>query len=244
MQCELTKFVIAAPLETKDANTVASTLVNEFILKYGHFKVLKTDQGTEFTNKVMQEICKLLEIKQTFSTPYHHQTMGVVERNHRVLNEYILSFAEDLEWDKWIPYYAFAYNTTPHVDTNYTPYELVFGKLPYLPFDLINNNDRVYNLDNYANELKIRLKTAISRARDLIDKSKKKRVEKHINTNPIDIKTGDLVLLRNEDRKKLQKPYKGPYPVIERKGVNSLIDINGTNKLVHNDRLKRYNVKN
>lgn len=39
---------------------------------------------------------------------------------------------------------------------NYTPHELIFGKLPYLPNDNKMANDNNYNLDEYANELQAR----------------------------------------------------------------------------------------
>lgn len=120
MQCELTKYVIAHPIETKDARSIAKTLVEQFILKYGCFKILKSDRGTEFNNELLKEVCNLLNINQKFSAPYHHQSIGSIERNHRVLNEYLLKFVDDYEWDKWIPYYTFAYNTTPHVNSNYS----------------------------------------------------------------------------------------------------------------------------
>ena len=129
LQCELTKYVIAQPIETKEAKNIAKVLIENCILKYGTFKILKSDRGTEFANELMSELTKLLQIEQKFSAPYHHQTIGPLERNQRVLNEYLLSFTENDEWDKWVQYFTFAYNTTPHVDTGYTPFELVFGKL-------------------------------------------------------------------------------------------------------------------
>ena len=102
----------------------------------------------------MEQICKLLNIKQIFSTPYHHETIGALERNHRVLNEYMLLFAENNDWHKWVPFYMFAYNVTPHVDTRFTTYELIFGKFAYLLTDLINDNEPIHDIENYSNEMK------------------------------------------------------------------------------------------
>ena len=41
MKCNLTKYIVAYPIETKDAKTIAKTLVEQFVLKYGCFKTLK-----------------------------------------------------------------------------------------------------------------------------------------------------------------------------------------------------------
>ena len=51
-----------------------------------------------------------------------------------------------------------AYNTTPHVDTGYSPFELVCGKLIKLPSDQFQNSKPMYKLDNYANEFKARMR--------------------------------------------------------------------------------------
>lgn len=242
IQCDLTKYIVAYPMETKDARTVAKTLVENFILIYGNFKILKSDKGTEFTNQLMSEMCGLLRIKQIFSAPYHHETLGSLERNHRVLNEFLLNFSKNDEWDSWIPYFTFAYNTTPHIDTNYSPYELVFGKLPYLPNDQLNSQKPFYNSEDYVTELKHRLKFSLEKAKELLEKSKIKRILKENKTNPIQLMVGDLVLLRVIDRKKNQAPYKGPYKIISREGVNSKLEINGQIKKYHNNMLKKWNL--
>ena len=72
----------------------------------------------------MNNVCTLLNIKQIFSSPYHHETIGALESNHRTLNEFLLSFVNGNERDKWISYFTFA---STHVDTSYSPYELVYG---------------------------------------------------------------------------------------------------------------------
>lgn len=242
IQCDLTKYIVACPMETKDAKTVATTLVNKFILVYGTFKILKSDKGTEFTNQLLSEICKLLEIKQTFSTPYHHETLGSIERNHRVLNEFLLNYSKDNDWHTWIPFFAFAYNTTPHVETGYSPYELVFGKLPYLPNDEVKNNAPIYNEEDYVKELKHRLNYSLSKAKDFLEKSKIKRTSLQGNTNPLNLEIGDKVLLKVMNRRKNQPPYQGPYTIIKRNGVNSSISIDGKLKEYHNNMLKKWNI--
>lgn len=97
---------------------MARALVDIFILIYGNFIQLQSDQGTEFNNEVFEQISKLLEIKQTFATAYHPQTMGALERNHKCLNEYLRSFtnAHHSDWDDWTKFYAFSYYTTPNTN--------------------------------------------------------------------------------------------------------------------------------
>lgn len=39
-----------------------------------------TDQGSAFMSRLNKELCKLLEIKQLKTSPYHTQTDGCLER--------------------------------------------------------------------------------------------------------------------------------------------------------------------
>lgn len=55
-------------------------------------KQMLTDLGTEYRNEVMKELCELMKIDHEFSTAYRHQILGSIERNHRVLNEYVRAY--------------------------------------------------------------------------------------------------------------------------------------------------------
>ena len=89
LQCELSKFVEAFPLKSKDAVTVAKTFVENFILRYGIPDEIATDRGTEFINSTMREVCKLLNINQLQSTAYHHESIGALENLHKLLGSYL-----------------------------------------------------------------------------------------------------------------------------------------------------------
>lgn len=76
LQCELTKFVEAYPLQNKETVTVARAFVNNFILRFGIPKQIATDKGTEFMSSTMTEVCTLLRIEKLNSTSYHHESIG------------------------------------------------------------------------------------------------------------------------------------------------------------------------
>lgn len=244
IQCNLTKYIVLAPVPTKEASVMARALVENFILIYGNFLQLNSDQGTEFNNDVFEQICKLLEIKQTFATAYHPQTIGALERNHRCLNEYLRSFTNthNSDWDDWTKFFAFSYNTTPNIEHGYTPYELVFGRKATLPHDLQDNQSMinpVYNPDQYYQELRYKLQTSNSNARNklIFQKEKRKNVCNQ-NINKIDLNIGDLVYLTNENRKKLDPFYIGPFTVTKIADPNCTVKHNNTHKetIVHKNR--------
>ena len=206
---------------------------------------MKSDQGTEYKNEILDQICKLLQIKQNFATAYHPQTMGSLERNHRCLNEYLRSFASEhhADWDDWIQFYAFNYHSTPHTDHGYTPYELVFGvkpitpNLPCLKTGII---DPIYNFDLYSKELKYKLQTTYKIAAERLLHQKLLRKQILDSTaNPLNIVTGDKVYLKIENRHKLDSMYNGPYTVKSISNPNCEITNIQTNQTftVHKNRL-------
>ena len=243
IQCDLTKYIVIIPIQNKEANTIAKALVENFILTYGHFLEMRSDQGTEYKNEILEQVCKLLQIRQNFSTPYHPESIGSLERNHRCLNEYLRIFTNEhqSDWDNWIQYYQFSYNTTPHSDHNFTPFELIFGRKANLPQDIITgNNEPIYNFEQYKNELQYKLRKSHEITKQKLIEQKIER-KKHFdnNINPIAILVNDLVYLKNENRKKLDSFYTGPYqitlinePNCEIKHVNS-----GKTITVHKNRI-------
>ena len=40
---------------------------------------------------------------------------------------------DQTDWDKWIPYATFVFNTTPHSGTGHAPFELLFGRKANIP---------------------------------------------------------------------------------------------------------------
>jgi len=204
--------------------------------------------GTEYKNNVIQDMCKYMKIENLTSTAYHHQTLGIIERSHRTFNEYIRSYisADKTDWDVWIQYFTYCFNTTPSVMHNYCPYELVFGRLPR-QFANFNKTDRIeplYNIEDYSKEIKFRLEIAYKRARLLLEKAKSYRKQLYDKkTSDFQLKIGDKVILRNESGHKLDPVYIGPYTVetIEDRDNIVIRDTKQKKQKVHKDRLKIYN---
>lgn len=247
MQCDLTKYVVIVPTTDKEANTIAQALVNGFILTYGPMNKIKSDLGTEYKNQIFTEICNILKIKQLFATAAHPETIGALERNHKCLNEYLRCFVNDNkdDWDTWIPYYSFCYNTTPNTVHGYTPFELIFSKNICIPSELSTQQpEPMYNYDLYSKEMKFRLQKTLNKATEYLELSKCLRNEaSQIVSNPSNLKIGDKVLITNVNRKKLDPLYKGPYTIIDVENVNCIIiDDYGNTQKIHKNRLKLLNI--
>lgn len=246
VQCELTKFVEAYPLPTKDAVSVARSFVNNFILRYGIPREIATDRGAEFISSTMKEVCQLLNISQLTSTAYHHESIGALENSHKALGAFLRVSSENKlgHWSNYIPFWCFSYNNSVHTETKYTPHELVFGKRCVIPSNLSSGVVQpLYAHDRYPLELKYRLQVAQNDARNNLINSKVKRKEKYDSKiNPVYYKKGDYLLVKNPSGDKLDSIYQGPYLVVEDLNCNVKIIKKGKEEIIHKNRTKLYKV--
>ena len=75
-------------LKTKSAEEVLKN-IEKYIENFGTPKILQVDNGTEFTNALLDNYCKNNNIKLVHSSPYHPQTNGVCEAVHKEIRKYI-----------------------------------------------------------------------------------------------------------------------------------------------------------
>ena len=121
-----------------------------------------------------------------FTSAYHPETNGMIERFHRYLKERLRTIAKQFEldfvkrddWDNYIAEIEFSYNNSINEMTQRAPYEVVYGQLLRQPtdkifkkdidktveevVDTINNNNASLRLSrsvqNYIEDLKVRQK--------------------------------------------------------------------------------------
>ena len=63
-----------------EARTVAKILVEQVITRFGVPYTIHSDQGRQYESELFKEMCSLLQIEKTHTTPYHPQSDGMVER--------------------------------------------------------------------------------------------------------------------------------------------------------------------
>ena len=213
LMCDLTKYLVTIAIPDKSANTVARAIFENFILIYGSMNSIKSDLGTEFKNNVLKELCQLLKIELNFSTAYHHETLGTVERNHRVFNEYIRAYMDDniSDWDTYLKYFTYFHNTTSNTvfDNRFSPYELIFGKSATLPNEILQKTiDPIYNVENYSKEIKYRLQRTHTLAKNLIEKHKLRNKEFYDRfAKPLTLNINDKILVQKEPYDKYKSIY-------------------------------------
>ena len=93
------KHVLAYVTPDQTAKTVAKFLYRGYISIFRAPARLLSDRGGSFTSSIIQEMCKILGIKQLWTMPYHPQTNGLVERSHHMIKHMIWKLGEDKKAD-------------------------------------------------------------------------------------------------------------------------------------------------
>ena len=133
-----TRYPEAIPLKKIDSVSVAEALFTVFA-RMGLPEEIQSDNGSQFTSGMMKEFHKLLSIKGIYSSPYHAQSNGVVERFHGTLKPMLRKVikSQPRQWHRYIPALLFAVREMPNASTGFSPFELMFGRQPRGPIDLL-----------------------------------------------------------------------------------------------------------
>ena len=120
------------PMRNKSSTTAAEKLYNDCILRFGFPAHILHDQGKVFENQLFHEIQKLAGIQRLQTTPYHPQTNGNVGRFNRALLSMLRTLPEDqkYKWKDSVNKVVHAYNCTVNNATGFSPFYLLFGRLP------------------------------------------------------------------------------------------------------------------
>lgn len=242
MQDDLSKFCIASSLETQDARNVAESFVETFICNFGTPEILVTDQGKNFISELFLNVCKILKIKKYQTTPYHPESNGSLERSHASLANYLRNYVDQnlSNWDKLLPFAMFAYNTSVHTSTQFSPFEILYGTKPNLPSSFIIPEKYCY--DDYFLDLQNKLQDVYLKAKYNLHASKiRSKSYFDQKTKPFQFHVGEKVLVKNKNRNKLEANWNGPYEITRIDSPeNTTVRIKNKLKKYHNKLLIKF----
>jgi hypothetical protein len=116
---QLTKCLECFPLPNQGAEVIAKVFVDNFIARFGCPLEIHTDQGENKDGNVIRQICKLLDIDKTRTTPYHLSSNGQVERFNSLIIQTVRCFIKKQQnkWDEYLQLLAGAIRATPSQQT-------------------------------------------------------------------------------------------------------------------------------
>ena len=220
--CRFSKLTVFTPVKKGTAKEIARALVDEWALVYGTPLEIISDNGQSFRSKLLQSVCKMLGVKNTYITPLRANANGAAESKFRHVKAVFSKYLDKhQDWAQLVKIAQFSYNSTPHSSLNgLSPNQVVFGN--HLNSCLTNALHVPRNIpqpvENYVTQLKQKLESMHKFVKESIITNQRKVIEqKNRDRKLIQYKLGERVglyfptipnKLRRDQTNKLYRPYR------------------------------------
>jgi hypothetical protein len=248
---QFTKWVELEALPDQTADTVARAFVESFICRMGCALNVFTDQGKNFESQLFYEVCNLLQMAKSRTTPYRPSANGQVERMNREIMAKLRIHIDGKqgEWDKYLPFVGMAIRATVNRSTGFTPNLMMLGREVTLPVNLFAHipEESTPDATEYVQHLREVLQEVHDCAREKLGTALQERKRTYDQKVHADyFETGDLVYLldsaaRKGQSRKLQPVYTGPFLVVKKCSdcLYVITNSRGRRQVLHHDRLRR-----
>ena len=244
-----TKFLHIERLRDKTAISVARAFL-KFFLIHGWYAIIQTDWGGEFQNEISNEMYRMSGIQRHSSFSYMPR-QNQIERAHKTVNAMVAKTVEcHREWSEYMSYICFAFNSSVHKATNFSPNHLHFGRELATSLDILLANPKGNDEESYgefAANMAERMQFAFGVAREVARQeavSAKRYYDAKVK--PKVFAVGDKVLVycprrRQQTFPKWSRPF-GVEAVISKKlnEITYIVQFTRTRqfKIIHTDKLK------
>jgi len=161
--------------------------MKQLYLVHGPPEILVHDQGGEFWSDVITQLAGLLDIQPTKITSHQPNANGVVETVRATLHSMFQKLVKknQRDWCELMLYITYAYNTTIHSATGFSPFYLVHLRRARVPVELLigTPTEAAYETeDTYVTAASERMRLAYALVREQLqagfDKVKKRYDER------------------------------------------------------------------
>ena len=140
---EVTNYIITAPVKQAKSEEMGEILINSVFSKYCVLDYIIMDLDSVFMSSLMSYLFKKLGIKIKTMAPYNHQSLQAehgIKSLSNILTKHLTKSGD--MWIDYLPFATLAHNmyNSPNL-SNYSPYELVFGRKRKLLLDLETGPD-------------------------------------------------------------------------------------------------------
>ncbi|CAM8989666.1 unnamed protein product [Rhodiola kirilowii] len=255
------KWADAVTLREVKKENVVEFITKHIIYRHGVPQRIVTDNGKQFSNKLMTSLCEKFKFKQYKSSMYNAPANGLAEAFNKTLCNLLRKVVgkSKRDWHEKIGEALWAYRTTYKTPTQATPYALVYGVEAVLPLELQIPSMRIAIQEGLSSDENDKLRLAELEALDEKRLQAQQslqcyqaRLSRAFNkkVRPRSFQKGDLVLAvrrpiitSHKTGSKFKEKWDGPYVVQEAytNGAYKIVDQEGVRVGPINGKfLKRY----
>ena len=210
-----TKFVYLFPLKHKGGETQSHLnnvplILNKLFLSGDIPDILHSDNGNEFRNREVSNVCNEFKVRHIFGKSYSPQTQGFVENKNKQIKGLINAFFIKHNSNRWfdiLDRIAYTINNSKHFVTGFTPMQLHRGRdinlsfrvgftengvndepLANIHYDEVNDA----NLENYYQQTKNLYNRRTTHVSNILksEATKREMVQEELHA---DVKVGSIV---------------------------------------------------
>ncbi len=226
-----TRWSEAIPLKEIKAVDCVKAFLRHWVARFGVPGDVTSDRGRQFTSAFWQNMNSLLGISASNTTAYHPQANGLVERMHRQLKASLKARLTSPTWMDELPMVMLGIRTAWREDVGCSPADLVYGTSLHLPGELFEAPRTSTLAPGFLRDLQESMNTLVPPQ------------PKYHGTQPTRLPsnlghTGYVYVRQDSHLGPLQRPYAGPFPVVEKGDKYFQVEINGRLDRITVDRLK------
>ena len=226
-----TRWPEAIPLMDTSSLSLARALLSAWIARFGVPVRVTSDRGAQFTSQLWSDLSELLGMKLSATTAYHPQANGLVERLHRRLKEALKARLKGPDWADQLPWILLGLRTEPKEDLKASTAELVYGTPILIPGELV-----VSASDETETPFRLR------QLRERMGSLRPVQTSRHgdrVSVVPARLMEARYVFVRRGAHSTpLQRPYEGPFEVIQPGKKHFRVKMGTRNETITVDRLK------
>ena len=222
----------AIPLNDTTSASCAHALIFHWIARFGIPLDILSDRGPQFTSQLWTSISRLLGTQLCHTTAYHPQSNGLVERFHRHLKSALRARLTGPNWIQELPWILLGIRTMPKEDLGCSSADIVFGAPLTVPGDFIPSRVRTHSdFARHLRQLREQVRSLVP-----VPTSQHGKVAASI---PRNLQQARYAFIRRDSHcTPLERPYEGPFKVIQPGPKTFIVDIGGKNETISVDRLK------
>ena len=259
--CAFSRWVELYPLKSLESEETALKLI-EYFTRFQVPELILTDNGSQFKNEIIDQLCEITGIESLKTIPYSSQENGIGERINREIIKHLEAFCigvnKKKRWSEYLPFVRRIINSSYHSTIGTSPASIIYGNRInqdwiYAPreFRDIELNGKTfgsYMKDSLEFQDEVIIK-AIEFQEAINDQNIAKRLDARSDIPFQEFQVGDWVLMESRENKagglkrpKLQTPRQGPFKIIARSGNNYTIRSpgKGRNRSVRVDQITSF----
>jgi hypothetical protein len=143
---KLTKTTHFVPMKLgHKATNIAKNFIKETDRLHGVLNVIVSDRDSKFTSNFWRGLFKGFGTNLNFSTTYHPQLDGQIERVNQVIENILRMYVMDKpsKWEGYLHLVEFAYNNGYQVSLKMNPFEALYGRKCNILVSWNNSTDKV-----------------------------------------------------------------------------------------------------